>query len=122
MLASEANKTGIATRARERLTWNEICRRYPDEWVVLVETEWVNDTDFEFRSAVVVAHHNSRKAVSPEIKAAFGRARSRSRHVVSSSHEGHPLSAGRRALRRRPSCLSYSTSSDTIHAMVRRSR
>jgi hypothetical protein len=55
----------------ERLTWSEICQRYPDEWVVLVETEWLNDTDFEFGTALVLAHHRTRKAVSPSVKAAF---------------------------------------------------
>lgn len=55
----------------ERLTWDEICRRFPDEWVVLVETDWVNDTDFTFGTAVVVAHHKRRKQASPDIKAAF---------------------------------------------------
>jgi hypothetical protein len=43
----------------ERLTWDQICSRFPDEWVVLVETDWVNDRDFEFGTA------------SPHIKAAF---------------------------------------------------
>jgi len=24
----------------EPLPWNEICERYPDQWVVLVEIDW----------------------------------------------------------------------------------
>ena len=43
------------------LTWKEICERYPGEWVALVEIEWVNDTDFVFRSARVVGHGNRRE-------------------------------------------------------------
>jgi hypothetical protein len=43
------------------LSWVEICERYPDEWVVLVEIDWVNDTDFDFRSARVAGHGKSRK-------------------------------------------------------------
>lgn len=43
------------------MTWREICDRYPDEWVVLVEIDWVNDTDFEFRSARVAGHGKRRK-------------------------------------------------------------
>ena len=57
----------------ERLTWKQICERYPDEWVVLVDTEWVNDTDFDFGTTIVLAHHERRKDMSPDVKAAFER-------------------------------------------------
>lgn len=53
------------------MTWAQIRERYPDEWVVLVETEWVNDTDFDFGTAKVLGHFKSRKEASPHIKAAF---------------------------------------------------
>jgi len=46
----------------EPLTWQEICERYPEEWVVLVEIDWVNDRDFEFRNARVASHGKRRKA------------------------------------------------------------
>lgn len=39
--------------------------------MVLVETDWVNETDFEFGTAVVVAHHERRKDASPDVKLAF---------------------------------------------------
>ena len=55
----------------EPLTWKQICDRYPDEWVVLVDTRWINDTDSEFDTAVVLGHFKSRKDASPHIKAAF---------------------------------------------------
>ncbi|HUH03939.1 MAG TPA: hypothetical protein VML75_18210 [Kofleriaceae bacterium] len=45
----------------EPLSWHEICERHPDEWVVLVEIDWVNDTDFDFRSARVAGHGKTRK-------------------------------------------------------------
>lgn len=57
----------------ERLTWDEIRKRYPDEWVVVAEIEWVNDTDFEFGTALVLAHHRTRKEASSSVKAAFER-------------------------------------------------
>ena len=38
------------------LTWEQICDRYPDEWVCLVEIDTINDTDFAFRMARVVGH------------------------------------------------------------------
>jgi len=40
----------------EPLTWEQICHRYPDEWVCLVEIDNINDTDFAFRTARVVGH------------------------------------------------------------------
>lgn len=42
------------------MTWKEICARYPDEWVALVEIDWVNDRDFAFRSARVAGHGKRR--------------------------------------------------------------
>jgi hypothetical protein len=69
MLVSEAR---MSLRP-ERLTWNEICVRFPDEWVVLVDLEREDETDLGFHAAVVIAHHDSRKAASPDVKAALER-------------------------------------------------
>lgn len=44
----------------ERLTWPEICRRYPDEWVMLVDLDDDED-DPEIRSAVVIGHGPARR-------------------------------------------------------------
>lgn len=44
----------------EPLTWEQICERYPNEWVCLVEIDEVNDTDFDFRTARVVGHGRTR--------------------------------------------------------------
>jgi hypothetical protein len=65
-----ANEARTATSNSERLTWSEICKRYPDEWVVFVDAEWMDETDFEFGSATVIAHHKRRKDASPDVKAA----------------------------------------------------
>jgi hypothetical protein len=46
----------------EPLTWEQICARYPDEWVCLVEIDEINDTDFDFRTARVVGHGKTRRA------------------------------------------------------------
>ena len=67
------NDMPTAVQRTERLTWDEICRRYPDEWVVMAEIEWLNETDFEFETALVLAHHKTRKEVSPSVKAALRR-------------------------------------------------
>ena len=46
----------------EPLTWEQICDRYPNEWVCLVEIDKMNDTDFDFDLARVVGHGKTRKA------------------------------------------------------------
>lgn len=43
----------------EPLTWPEICARHPNEWVVLVEVDWIDEDDF--RSARVAGHGKTRK-------------------------------------------------------------
>lgn len=53
----------------EHLTWNEICARYPNRWVALADIAWVNDTDFEFTGAEVIATFAERKAATPTMKA-----------------------------------------------------
>lgn len=45
----------------EPLTWEQICERYPNEWVCLVEMEGITDTEFEFRTARVVGHGKTRR-------------------------------------------------------------
>ena len=49
----------------EALTWAQICERYPDQWVVLVEVDWVEKDEenltFEFRSARVATHGPTRR-------------------------------------------------------------
>ncbi len=39
----------------ELLPWAEICRRYPDQWVALVDMDWIDDTD-EFTAARIAGH------------------------------------------------------------------
>jgi hypothetical protein len=45
----------------ESLSWPEICTRYPDQWVALVEIDWVNENDLDFHSARVAGHGKTRK-------------------------------------------------------------
>ena len=52
----------------EHLTWNEICARYPDQWVALADITWVNTTDFAFTGAEVVGTFAERKAATPTMK------------------------------------------------------
>ena len=59
----------------EPMTWKQICELYPDEWVSLVEIDSVNDRDFEFRSARVIAHGKSRKEPILHIRAVWARYR-----------------------------------------------
>jgi hypothetical protein len=51
----------------EPLTWAQICDRYPDEWVTLIDFEDPDDhgcTNFEFRTARVASHHKNRRLSS----------------------------------------------------------
>ena len=45
----------------EPMTWAQIRQRHPNEWVALVDIDWVNETDFDFRSARVVGHGSRRE-------------------------------------------------------------
>jgi hypothetical protein len=51
MLASDTSNTPITDNtpvtitAHERLTWDEICQRYPDTWVVAVSPKRADETD-----------------------------------------------------------------------------
>ncbi|HEY4182676.1 MAG TPA: hypothetical protein VGM90_37855 [Kofleriaceae bacterium] len=51
-----------------RLTWDEICERYPDQWVVLADIAHFSRTDFAFTDAEIVAAFSERKAASPTMK------------------------------------------------------
>ncbi|HEU4735347.1 MAG TPA: hypothetical protein VFT22_45965 [Kofleriaceae bacterium] len=73
--ANDINSSPVATPAPQRLTWDEICQRYPDTWVVAVDSqriepmEDVDEVSIEFCSAIVIAYHKNRKQLSPFIKA-----------------------------------------------------
>jgi len=51
----------IELSVSDPLTWAEICARYPDEWVALIEIDWVSDDALSFRSARVAGHGKTRK-------------------------------------------------------------
>jgi hypothetical protein len=43
----------------ELMSWAQICERYPDQWVALVEMDWNDETD-EFTIARVAGHGATR--------------------------------------------------------------
>jgi len=55
------DQTTLEPVISEPLTWKEICARYPDAWVCLVEIDWVNENDLDFHSARVVGHGKTRR-------------------------------------------------------------
>lgn len=57
----------------EPLTWREICARYPDEWVALVEVDWIDEDDREFRSARVAGHGKTRKEPLAQAQGAWAK-------------------------------------------------
>jgi hypothetical protein len=46
----------MSATTAERLTWDEICARYPDEWVLLVDADFAYDAELSVRSARVWMH------------------------------------------------------------------
>jgi len=51
----------IAPMISESLTWAEICRRYPNQWVCLVEIDQIEPNNFAFRTARVVGYGRTRR-------------------------------------------------------------
>jgi hypothetical protein len=51
----------------DRLSWTEICGRFPNEWVVLVDADWIDDHNFEFGTARVFAHREHRREASSDL-------------------------------------------------------
>ena len=45
----------------EPLTWSQICERFPDQWVCVVEIEWDEPRRFHFWNARVVGHGTTRR-------------------------------------------------------------
>jgi hypothetical protein len=58
--------TSLAT-ATTRLTWSEICAQFPDEWVVIVDADWVDDHNFAFGTACVYSHRKHRREASADL-------------------------------------------------------
>lgn len=73
MSTNAAQAVATLPTSAERLTWDEIRRRYPDRWVVLAQIDRVNDTDFDFRGADVIAAFERRRDASPTVKALLAR-------------------------------------------------
>jgi hypothetical protein len=46
----------VTPLTEERLTWPEICDRYPMQWVVLVGTAWVDKWHAWVDTAIVAGH------------------------------------------------------------------
>ena len=63
-----------ASPQAERLTREEICARYPDEWVVLIDADWICEEGeeiedaVEFRTAVVLGHSKDRREASRPVR------------------------------------------------------
>lgn len=62
----------LATVA-DRLSWSEICERFSDEWVVLIDADWIDDHNFEFGTATVFAHSKERREATHDMGTACRR-------------------------------------------------
>jgi hypothetical protein len=63
------NETSVA-QLDERMSWREICETFPDEWVVLVDADWVDEHNFDFGTATVFAHRKTRRDATRDMGAA----------------------------------------------------
>ena len=52
----------------EPLAWAQICERYPDEWVCVVEIVWDKPRKWNFRNARVIGHGKTRRAPIEQAK------------------------------------------------------
>ena len=68
----------LAPTITEPLTWAEICKRYPDEWVCVVDIDYDHPRVFDFRTARGVGHSRSKRE-------ALGQARTWWNHTSSSA-------------------------------------
>ena len=59
-----------ASTDSERLTWDEICRRYVDQWVVVVDIDWPDESSIDPSAATVIGAFRSRKEATPAVKQA----------------------------------------------------
>lgn len=57
----------------ERLSWMEICARYPDEWVMVTDIQPDDDESVEFDSALVLGHHPLRKEAHASMRDVLAR-------------------------------------------------
>jgi hypothetical protein len=57
----------IASTLSEPLTWAEICERYPDQQVCLVEIDRLYPRSFEFRTARVAGHGKTRREAFEQV-------------------------------------------------------
>jgi hypothetical protein len=76
--------TNIAPQISEPLTWQEICERYPEQWVCLVEIDKLEEQNFEFHTARVVGHGKTRRETRDQarpLRARIPRAERRCRDV-----------------------------------------
>jgi hypothetical protein len=55
-----ASVDAMATATDERLTWEQICERYPEQWVVLIDHERLAHGGAGFKTARVLAVGSSR--------------------------------------------------------------
>jgi hypothetical protein len=56
---SEAHAIEPEPVVTELLSWPQICERYPDQWVALIEMDWDDEAD-EFTTARVAGHGATR--------------------------------------------------------------
>jgi hypothetical protein len=55
---------GVLVHVSDLVSWDEICRRFPERWIVLVELGWTDECGGELRTAFVAGHGTKREALA----------------------------------------------------------
>lgn len=53
-----------ASTVSEPMTWGEVCRRFPGQWIALVALDWTDDRDEPFRTALIAGSGSRREALA----------------------------------------------------------
>lgn len=55
---------GAIAHVSDPVAWDELCRRFPNQWVVLVELGWTDDAGADVRTAFVAGTGTKREALA----------------------------------------------------------
>ena len=55
---------GPRSHVSDPVHWDEICRRFPDQWIVLVELDWTDERGEDIRIAFVAGSGGKREALA----------------------------------------------------------
>ena len=67
MMQAQPAVSEITCTSEAAMTWEGVHERYPEQWVVLVETDWI-ENHFAFRSTRVIGHAACRAEALAQVR------------------------------------------------------